>query len=163
MKTILKYKFLLSIAVFSIFTILSCNTTNQNKATTISLDSMNAIYTRDSINAIADYDTEFLGEPLKDSVMQHNRNVFVINGCAYCHGLYLKPAVGEAANLLNSMIVATDKNGELIKAVLKAGIPATAKTSPMPQFSDLSEKDMDALVSYIHYTKTEELKKLAAK
>ena len=75
MKTILKYKFLLSIAVFSIFTILSCNTTNQNKATTISLDSMNAIYTRDSINAIADYDTEFLGEPLKDSVMQHNRNV----------------------------------------------------------------------------------------
>ena len=40
-----------------------------------------------------------------------------------------------------------------IVALLRAGIPQTAKLSPMPQFSDLSDRQLHDIARYIHYAR----------
>ena len=103
--------------------------------------------------------TAYIGTLLADTVMQHNKETFVIYGCAYCHGLYLTP-VGEAADLRKSNIVGADVNGNLIGKILHNGIPLTAKSSPMPQYSDLNDEDIRAISAYIHYARNEANKAL---
>jgi mono/diheme cytochrome c family protein len=49
--------------------------------------------------------------------------------------------------------VGRDENGNLIGPLLRAGIPQTAKLSPMPQFSDLSDQQIADLVRWIHYAR----------
>ncbi len=98
------------------------------------------------------YDTTFIGPLLSDPLMQHNKETYVLYGCAYCHGVDLAP-VGEATDLRTSPIVATDVNANVIGPVLRIGIPQTPKSSPMPQFSDLSEREIQAIASYIHYAR----------
>ena len=105
--------------------------------------------------SIADYDSAYIGSPLQDPIMQHNKETFVLYGCAYCHGMYLKP-VGEATDLRKSVIVATDVNANLIGPILRTGIPQTPKSSPMPQFSDLSDQEIRAIAAYIHYSRATE-------
>jgi Cytochrome C oxidase, cbb3-type, subunit III len=106
----------------------------------------------DTTKIINDYDTAYVGIPLSDTIMQHNKETFVIYGCAYCHGLYLTP-VGEAADLRKSTIVGADVNGNLIGKILLNGIPLTAKSSPMPQYSDLKDEEIKAISAYIHYAR----------
>lgn len=108
--------------------------------------------TYDTTEIIDDYDTAYVGIPLSDAIMQHNKETFVIYGCAYCHGLYLTP-VGEAADLRKSQIVGADVNGKLIGKILRNGIPQTAKSSPMPQYSDLKDEEIQAISAYIHYAR----------
>ena len=108
--------------------------------------------TPDTTKIIDDYDTAYVGVPLADVKMQHNKETFVIYGCAYCHGLYLTP-VGEAADLRKSTIVGADVNGNLIGKILRNGIPLTAKSSPMPQYSDLKDEEIQAISAYIHYAR----------
>jgi hypothetical protein len=110
------------------------------------------VTTMDTTKIIDDYDTAYVGIPLSDAVMQHNKETFVIYGCAYCHGLYLTP-VGEAADLRKSTIVGADVNGNLIGKILLNGIPLTAKSSPMPQYSDLKDEEIKAISAYIHYAR----------
>ena len=98
------------------------------------------------------YDTAFLGTPLADPVLQHAKETFVLFGCAYCHGLDLVSR-GEATDLMHSALVGRDENGSRIAPLLRAGIPQTAKLSPMPQFSDLSDQQIGALVTWIHYAR----------
>ena len=98
------------------------------------------------------YDTEFLGPPLTDPVLQHAKETFVLFGCAYCHGLNLVSR-GEATDLMHSALVGRDENGNRIGPLLRAGIPQTAKLSPMPQFSDLSDQQIAAIVTWIHYAR----------
>lgn len=98
----------------------------------------------------ADYDYAFIGDPLPDPVMQQNKETFVLYGCAYCHGINLKP-VGEAADLRTSAVVGADVDANVIGPILRTGIPQTPKSSPMPQFSDLSDREIRAIASYIHY------------
>jgi mono/diheme cytochrome c family protein len=98
------------------------------------------------------YDVAFIGPPLADPVMQHNKETYVLYGCAYCHGVNLVPR-GEAADLRQSAIVAADVNADQIGAILRAGIPQTAKLSPMPQFSDLSDAEIRAIAAWIHYAR----------
>jgi len=98
------------------------------------------------------YDTEFLGPPLADPVLQHAKETFVLFGCAYCHGLNLVSR-GEATDLMHSALVGRDENGNRIGPLLRAGIPQTAKLSPMPQFSDLTDQQIAALVTWIHYAR----------
>ena len=105
--------------------------------------------------SVADYDSAYIGSPLPDPIMQHNKETFVLYGCAYCHGMYLKP-VGEATDLRRSVIVATDVNGNLIGPILRVGIPQTPKSSPMPQFSDLSDQEIRSIAAYIHYCRATE-------
>jgi cytochrome c oxidase cbb3-type subunit 3 len=98
------------------------------------------------------YDTAFLGPVLPDPVLQHAKETFVLFGCAYCHGLDLVSR-GEATDLMHSALVGRDENGNRIGPLLRMGIPQTAKLSPMPQFSDLSDQQINALVTWIHYAR----------
>jgi mono/diheme cytochrome c family protein len=90
-----------------------------------------------------------------DPVLQHSKEIYVLSGCAYCHGVDLKVRNGEAADLLHSGIVGADVNGNLLAPLLHTGIPQTAKLSPMPQFSDLSDREIADIVQWIHYARQE--------
>jgi mono/diheme cytochrome c family protein len=96
------------------------------------------------------YDVNYIGPPMADPVMQHSKETYVLFGCSYCHGLYLV-ARGEATDLMHSRLVGSDENGSVIGPLLRRGIPQTAKLSPMPQFSDLSDGQIADLVRWIHY------------
>jgi len=96
------------------------------------------------------YDVKYIGPPMADPVLQHSKETYVLFGCSYCHGLYLV-ARGEATDLMHSRLVGRDDNGNVIGPLLRAGIPQTAKLSPMPQFSDLSDQQIADLVRWIHY------------
>lgn len=105
----------------------------------------------------------FLEPKLSDPVLQHDKEIFVLNGCAYCHGVDLKVRNGEAADLMHSAVVAADVDGNLLAPLLRAGIPQTAKLSPMPQFSDLSNQEIADIVQWIHYARQDgRYKELAA-
>jgi mono/diheme cytochrome c family protein len=98
------------------------------------------------------YDIDFIGPPMADPVLQHSKETYVLFGCAYCHGLYLLTR-GEATDLMHSRLVGRDENANLIGALLRAGIPQTAKLSPMPQFSDLSDQQIADVARWIHYAR----------
>jgi mono/diheme cytochrome c family protein len=98
------------------------------------------------------YDIDYIGPPLADAGMQAAKETYVMFGCAYCHGVTLTPR-GEAADLMHSPLVGADTNGDTIAAILRAGIPRTAKLSPMPQFSDLSDRQLHDIARYIHYAR----------
>jgi mono/diheme cytochrome c family protein len=98
------------------------------------------------------YDIDYIGPPMADPVLQHSKETYVLFGCSYCHGLNLV-ARGEATDLMHSRLVGRDENGNLIAPLLRAGIPQTAKLSPMPQFSDLSDQQLADLVRWIHYAR----------
>lgn len=96
---------------------------------------------------------DFLAPILPDPVLQHSKETYVLYGCAYCHGVDLRVRNGEAADLLHSRLVGADENGNIIGGLLKAGIPQTAKLSPMPQYSDLSDREMADIARWIHYSR----------
>jgi mono/diheme cytochrome c family protein len=98
------------------------------------------------------YDIDYIGPQLPDPIMQQAKETYVVFGCAYCHGVTLTPR-GEAADLMHSPLVGADTNGDTIAAILRAGIPRTAKLSPMPQFSDLSDRQLHDIARYIHYAR----------
>jgi len=98
------------------------------------------------------YDAAFLGPVLPDPVLQHAKETFALFGCAYCHGLDLVSR-GEATDLMHSALVGRDENGNRIGPLLRMGIPQTAKLSPMPQFSDLSDQQINAIATWIHYAR----------
>ena len=98
------------------------------------------------------YDAEYIGAPLSDPILQQAKETYVLFGCAYCHGITLTPR-GEAADLVRSPLVGADTNGDTIAALLRAGVPRTTKLSPMPQFSDLSDRQIAAIVTWIHYAR----------
>jgi mono/diheme cytochrome c family protein len=100
----------------------------------------------------AGYDVDYLGPPLADPLMQQAKETYVSFGCAYCHGVTLTPR-GEAADLMHSALVGADTNGDAITALLRAGVPKTSKLSPMPQFSDLSDRQLHDIARYIHYAR----------
>jgi mono/diheme cytochrome c family protein len=89
----------------------------------------------------------------RDPLLQHAKETYVLFGCAYCHGVDLKSRNGEATDLMHSQMVGRDDNGNLLGKLLRAGIPQTPKLSPMPQFADLSDKELDEIVLWIHYAR----------
>ena len=99
-----------------------------------------------------DYDVNYIGPRMADPVLQHSKETYVLFGCSYCHGLYLV-ARGEATDLMHSSLVGRDENANLIGPLLRAGIPQTAKLSPMPQFSDLSDQQISDIAKWIHYAR----------
>jgi hypothetical protein len=99
-----------------------------------------------------EYDVAYLGPPLADPLLQQAKETYVVMGCAYCHGINLVPR-GEAPDLRTSPIVTADVNGSRIIPLLKAGVPKTLKLSPMPQYSDLSERQLAQIVRWIHHAR----------
>jgi cytochrome c553 len=98
------------------------------------------------------YDINYIGPRMADPILQHSKETYVLYGCSYCHGLYLESR-GEATDLMHSRLVGRDENANLIGPLLRAGIPQTAKLSPMPQFSDLSDQQISAIAIWIHYAR----------
>jgi mono/diheme cytochrome c family protein len=98
------------------------------------------------------YDIKYIGPPMADPLMQHSKEMYVLYGCSYCHGLNLESR-GEATDLLHSRLVGRDENANVIGALLRSGIPQTAKLSPMPQFSDLSDSQITDIARWIHYAR----------
>ena len=98
------------------------------------------------------YDIHYIGPRMADPMLQHSKEMYVLYGCSYCHGLYLESR-GEATDLMHSRLVGRDENANLIGPLLRAGIPQTAKLSPMPQFSDLSDQQISAIATWIHYAR----------
>jgi len=98
------------------------------------------------------YNEAFIGAPLADSVMQYNKESYVMYGCAYCHGVNLVPR-GEAVDLRRSALVGSDVDGTLIVRALRAGFWQTTRLSPMPQYSDLSDQQLNAIAAYIHHAR----------
>lgn len=98
------------------------------------------------------YDVAYIGPPLADPILQHSKEMYVLYGCSYCHGLHLESR-GEATDLMHSRLVGRDENANVIGPLLRAGIPQTAKLSPMPQFSDLSDQQISAIATWIHYAR----------
>ena len=96
---------------------------------------------------------DFLSPQEADPILQHSKEVYVKNGCAYCHGVDLNVRNGEAADLMHSAIVGADLKGNLLGPLLRNGIPQTAKLSPMPQYKDLSDKNIEDLTQWIHYAR----------
>ena len=90
---------------------------------------------------------------LKDPLLQHSKEIYILNGCVYCHGVDLVVRNGEAADLMHSKLVGQDQNGNVIGPLLRAGIPQTPKLSPMPQFSDLSDSEIADIVRWVHYAR----------
>lgn len=99
---------------------------------------------------------DFLAPIHPDPLLQHAKEIYVLYGCAYCHGVDLTVRNGEAADLLHSKLVAVDVNGEVIGQLLHVGIPQTAKLSPMPQFGDVSDRDVADMTRWIHYSRQQE-------
>lgn len=95
----------------------------------------------------------FAAPILPDPLLQHSKEIYILNGCVYCHGVDLLVRNGEAADLLHSKLVGQDENGNLIGPLLRAGIPQTPKLSPMPQFSDLSDSEIADIVRWVHYAR----------
>src|ERR1700722_5176127 len=71
-----------------------------------------------------------------------------VQACAFCHG---RDAGGgeEGPDLTRSKLVADDVNGNLISPVIRNG----RAEKGMPAFN-LSPKDMDSVVAFIHNQKT---------
>lgn len=88
-----------------------------------------------------------------DPIIQHSKEIYVLSGCAYCHGVNLQVQNGEAADLYHSALVAADRNGNLIGPLLRQGIAQTPKLSPMPQYSDLSDAEINSIVRWVHYAR----------
>jgi mono/diheme cytochrome c family protein len=99
-----------------------------------------------------EYDAAYIGPPLSDPLLQAAKETYVVMGCAYCHGIDLVPR-GEAPDLRTSALVRADVDGSRLIPLLKAGVPKTLKLSPMPQYSDLSERQLAQIVRWIHHAR----------
>jgi len=89
------------------------------------------------------------GMPAPTAALERGRTVYVLNTCHFCHGVDLTKATMGAAVLLHSPLVGADENGNVIGAVVRAGIP-NLQTS-MPSYPDLTGQEVEDLAAYIHY------------
>jgi cytochrome c551/c552 len=55
-------------------------------------------------------------------------------------------------DLRKSKIVALDVDGTLIGQILRGGVSQTARVSPMPAYRDLSNKNIQDLAGWVHYS-----------
>jgi mono/diheme cytochrome c family protein len=81
--------------------------------------------------------------------LEHGRIVFVQSSCHFCHGPDLTQAQMGAADLMHDQLVPMDVDGNIIGAVVKAGLP-NLQTS-MPSFPDLTVTQISDLAAYVHY------------
>jgi mono/diheme cytochrome c family protein len=89
------------------------------------------------------------GMPAPTVALERGRTVYVLNTCHFCHGVDLAKATMGAAVLMHSALVGADENGNVIGAIVRAGIP-NLQTS-MPSYPDLTQQEVEDLAAYIHY------------
>ena len=89
------------------------------------------------------------GFPAPTPQLERGRTVYVQSSCHFCHGIDLTGAAMGAADLMHSPLVGADKNGEVIGAVVRKGLPNLQ--TAMPQYSDYTNAQIQDLAAYIHY------------
>jgi cytochrome c oxidase cbb3-type subunit 3 len=89
------------------------------------------------------------GYPAPTAALERGRTVYVTSSCHFCHGIDLTGAAMGAANLMSSALVGRDEKGNLIGAVVRAGLPNLQ--TAMPQYSDYTNRQIADLADYIHY------------
>jgi mono/diheme cytochrome c family protein len=89
------------------------------------------------------------GYPAPTAALERGRTVYVLNHCHFCHGADLTRANMGAANLTQSALVGADTDGNVIGAVVRAGLPNLQ--TAMPSYRELSSQEMVDLARYIHY------------
>ena len=89
------------------------------------------------------------GYPAPTAALERGRTVYVLNHCHFCHGEDLTRANMGAANLTQSALVGADTDGNVIGAVVRAGLPNLQ--TAMPSYRELSSQEMVDLARYIHY------------
>jgi cytochrome c oxidase cbb3-type subunit 3 len=96
-----------------------------------------------------------------NAALERGREVYWLRACHFCHGIDLTRANGGAADLMHSALVGRDENGNLIGAVVLAGIPQTQ--TAMPRYPDMDKAEISDLAAYIHYLRQQgRYKELAA-
>jgi mono/diheme cytochrome c family protein len=89
------------------------------------------------------------GYPAPTPELERGRTVYVLSSCHFCHGVDLTGAAMGAANLMTSALVGSDTKGNLIGAIVRAGLPNLQ--TAMPQYPDYSDQQIADLAGYIHY------------
>jgi cytochrome c oxidase cbb3-type subunit III len=89
------------------------------------------------------------GYPAPTPKLERGRTVYVISSCHFCHGIDLTGAAMGAADLLHLPMVGNDEDGNLIGAIVRAGLPNLQ--TAMPQYPEYTPQQISDLAAYIHY------------
>ena len=71
------------------------------------------------------------------------------SSCQFCRGIDLTGAAMGAANLMTSQLVGRDQRGNLIGAMVRAGLPNLQ--TAMPQYADYTDEQIADPAAYVHY------------
>jgi mono/diheme cytochrome c family protein len=94
--------------------------------------------------------------------LERGRVVFVESSCNFCHGVDLTVTAMGAADLLHSPLVGADVDGNVIGAIVKAGLPSLQ--TAMPSYAEMTPQQIDDLAAYVHYLRQQgHLAELTAK
>lgn len=83
------------------------------------------------------------------AALERGRTVFVLNSCHFCHGVDLTGATMGAADLMHSPLVGSDHDGDVIGAIVRAGLPNLQ--TAMPSYADLTPIEIVDLARYVHF------------
>ena len=81
--------------------------------------------------------------------LKRGQQDYVMRNCHFCHGPTLADARGGGADLGHSQLVANDRGGDMIGAVVRAGTPRTQ--TAMPRYPDMSDAELSDIAAYVHY------------
>jgi cytochrome c oxidase cbb3-type subunit 3 len=93
------------------------------------------------------------GYPAPTAALERGRTVYVLSACHFCHGIDLTGAQMGAADLMHDPLIATDKEGEVIGAIVHAGLPNLQ--TAMPKYADMTPQQVRDLAAYIHYLRAQ--------
>jgi mono/diheme cytochrome c family protein len=89
------------------------------------------------------------GYPAPTAKLERGRTVYVLSSCHFCHGIDLTGAAMGAADLMHLPLVGRDEDGNLIGAIVRAGLPNLQ--TAMPQYPDYTREQISDLAAYVHY------------
>ena len=93
------------------------------------------------------------GFPAPTAALERGRTVYVLSACHFCHGIDLTGAQMGAADLMHSPLVGSDQHGEVIGAIVLAGLPNLQ--TAMPKYADMTPQQLRDLARYIHFLRAE--------
>ena len=93
------------------------------------------------------------GFPAPTAALERGRTVYVLSACHFCHGIDLTGAQMGAADLMHSPLVGSDQHGEVIGAIVLAGLPNLQ--TAMPKYADMTPQEVKDLAGYIHFLRAE--------
>ena len=89
------------------------------------------------------------GLPAPTTALERGRTVYVLSACHFCHGVDLTRAQMGAADLMHDPLVGADQHGEIIGAIVLAGLPNLQ--TAMPKYADMTPQQLRDLAAYIHF------------